>query len=152
MTLSHLSLLGKDFLHRWTRHQSLVPSRKHRELLLDIQLRNQPAEQRVPRHPRQISVCALLANEVGRLLLREVRIHDSKHALDLSGVALLGGWELLLVEVAEPSLLAEVRALTGGLEVQPLVGFVLLRRRSVAELVIGVVGLDKVLDDGTRLG
>lgn len=56
------------------------------------------------------------------------------------------------MEVAEPSLLAEVRALTGGLEVQPLVGFVLLRRRSVAELVIGVVGLDKVLDDGTRLG
>jgi hypothetical protein len=56
------------------------------------------------------------------------------------------------VEVAEPCLLAPVRALTGHLVVKPLVCLVLLRRCGVAELVVGVVGFDEVLDDGTGLG
>lgn len=152
MTLGRLlGLLSQDLLHHWALHQSLVPGSEDGELLLDIEVGDEPAEQRVPRHPCQISIRALLANEVWGLLLGEVRVNDSQDALDLSGVTFLGRRKLVLVEVAEPCLLAEVRTLTGHLEVKPLVGFVLLRHRGVAELVVGVVGFDEVLDDGTRL-
>ena len=54
-----------------------------------------------------------------------------------------------MVESVEPGSLAEVRALAGHLEVQPLLGRVVVRSAlGEAEGVLLVVSLDKVFDDG----
>ena len=54
------------------------------------------------------------------------------------------------MEHLEPRSLAVVRTLARDLECQPLVLVVLLWARAVGDLVILVVGVDEVLDDGSR--
>lgn len=79
-------------------------------------------------------------------------LNDTQHALDLVGIALDGGRELLRVEVLEPAALAEVRALSAHLEVQPLVAEVALLQRAVRDVVGGgVVLFGQVLVDGAGL-
>jgi hypothetical protein len=80
-----------------------------------------------------------------------VELDDAEDTADLALVAGLGRGELLGVVVGEPGFLAEVGALAGGLEVEPLVLGVLLLAAGVVELVGGVVGLGEVLEDGAGL-
>lgn len=55
------------------------------------------------------------------------------------------------MEVTEPSSLTKVRPLARHLKVQVLLGVVLLGERGVADLVVLVVRVHKVLKDSTRL-
>lgn len=80
-----------------------------------------------------------------------MELDDAKDAADLVLIAGHGGGELLAVVVGEPSLLAEVGALTRGLEMEPLVLGVLLLAAGVVKLVGGIVGLSEVLEDGAGL-
>lgn len=91
----------------------------------------------------------LLANEV--LLALKDRVQHLKHPYRLLIVALLRARHILGVELAEPDRLAKVRALAGHLEVQVLLQQPLLRVSRERELVLLVVALDNVLDDGARL-
>ena len=149
--LAHLSLLLQNFLHGRTRHQLVIPSCEGRELLLVVQIRHQPPKHGVPGDPRQISIGALVTDQVLGLLLLQVGVDDTKHALDLIGIALLGTRQLLLMKGAEPGFLTEVGALTGDLEGEPLQELVLLSGAGIGEAALGVVGVDEVLDDSTRL-
>lgn len=54
-------------------------------------------------------------------------------------------------EAVLPSALAKVRALSTYLKVKPLVQQMLLLQRGVGKLVLGIVHLLKVLQDGTGL-
>lgn len=81
-----------------------------------------------------------------------MKLDDAEDAADLALVAGLGGGKLLGVVVGEPGFLAKVGALTGGLEVEPLVLGVLFSAAGVVELVGGVVGLGEVLENGAGLG
>lgn len=145
------SLVRRNLDDRRTILDSLIPGRKERELLLDINVSRQPANQLVPGSPGQIGVGVAVANEVVGLGLAEVELDDAEDAADLALVAGLGRGELLGVVVGEPGFLAEVGALAGGLEVEPLVLGVLLLAAGVVELVGGVVGLGEVLEDGAGL-
>lgn len=107
----------------------------------------------VPRHERHIGKGHLVTDKplgVSRLGSQDP-LNDTKHALDLVGVALDGGRELLRMKVLEPAALAEVRALAAHLEVQPLVAEVAFLQRGVRDVVSGgVVLLGQVLVDGAR--
>jgi hypothetical protein len=130
----------------------LIPGLKEREVLLHVNVWHQPADKLVPVGPGEIGVGVSVADEVVGLGLAEVALDDADDAANLVRVALLGRGQLLLVEHGEPRLLAEVGALARGLEVQPLVLGVLLGAAGVVELVLLVVGLGEVLDDGAGLG
>ena len=93
----------------------------------------------------QGGVGALVADEILAALQRAV--DDAGHALDLVQVALDGGGELFGVEAREPDRLAEVGALAGELEGEPLAGVVLLGEGGVGEIVGRVILFDEVLDD-----
>lgn len=80
-----------------------------------------------------------------------MELDDAEDAADLVPVAVLGRGKFLGVVVREPGLLTKVGALTGGLEVKPLVLGVLLLATGVVELVLSVVGLGEVLEDGAGL-
>lgn len=90
-----------------------------------------------------------LTNEV-RLALQEVIQHlDDAH--ELLVVSLLGAGDVFWVELAEPGGLAKVRALAGHLKVQKLLEVVFLGKGRDVELVVLVVRVDQVLEDGARL-
>lgn len=78
-------------------------------------------------------------------MLAENRLQYAKDALDLTAVSLHGAGDFLGVIVEEPGNLAEVRALTRGLEVEPLKLGILLFAITDEYLVLLVVLLDEVL-------
>lgn len=131
---------------------SIIPGRKEREVLLDIDVSSQPANKLVPSGPGQIGVGVVVANEIVGLGPAEVELDDAKDASDLALVAGLSRGKLLGVVVGEPGLLAEVWALARHLEVQPLVFRILLGHSGVVKLAILVVDLHEVLEDGAGLG
>jgi hypothetical protein len=126
-------------------------------------------QKHLPGNEGQICVGVLVTDEVFGARLFEVLVQDCDHTLDLLAVSLDDRVDLALVVVSEPDALSEVRALSGDLEVEPkyivsrasldryidgglpLLQQVLLRGGSVCELVLLVVLLDQVLDNGTRL-
>lgn len=85
-----------------------------------------------------------------RLILQQP-IQHLHHPHKLLVIALLGARQVLWMKLAEPRRLAKVRALPGHLEVQELLEVVLFRKAGDAELVILVVRVDEVLQDGARL-
>lgn len=151
LNLLKLSLVGSDLDDRGTGLDSIIPGCEKGEVLLDIDVSREPAEKLVPGSPGQIGVGVGVANEVVGLGLAQVELDDAEDAADLVLVAGLGRGKLLGVVVGEPGLLAEVGALTRGLEVEPLVLGVLLLAAGVVELVLSVVVLGEVLNDGARL-
>lgn len=63
-------------------------------------------------------------------------------------ISLLGTRDILPVELSEPRRLAVVRTLTGHLEVQVLLDVVLFGKTGNVELVLLVVRVDQVLENG----
>lgn len=78
-------------------------------------------------------------------------LEDTDDSDKLIVISLPGALDLFGMEVAEPSSLTKVRPLTGHLEVQVLLGVVLLGKGGVADLVILVVRVHQVFKDSTRL-
>lgn len=85
------------------------------------------------------------------LLPGQDSIEDTNDSDELFIISLLRTLDLLRMEVAEPSSLTEVRPLARHLEVQVLLGVVLLGEGGVADLVVLVVCVHQVLKDSTRL-
>jgi hypothetical protein len=93
----------------------------------------------------------LVSNKVLLALQDSVKhAHDTQSLLPVSRN---GALNLLGVEIGEPAVLAVIWALAGHLEVEVLLLEVALRERlgAVANLVLLVVRLDQVLDDGPGL-
>ena len=79
-------------------------------------------------------------------------LQHPRDALNLAVIPLLGRLDLLGVVLGEPYRLAVVRALSAGLEEQPLLGEVrVVGSRCKRKLAGGVVGLGEVLEDGAGL-
>lgn len=138
--------------HSRPRDQLCMPLGKARELGRGIQIRDQPSHHLIPWDPGEICVRDAVAREIRGALLSEVGVNDAEDAADLVGVAELGRRQLLMVEVGEPGLLSEVGALARHLEVQPLQLGVLGRAAGRVQLVVDVVLVDEVLQDGAGLG
>ena len=158
-----------------TVQDSLPPCPEGRQVLLDLGVESialvseDEGQKHVPGNERQVCVGVLVTDKVLRARLFEVLVQDCEHTLDLVAVSLDCRFDLLRMVVGEPDALAEVRALSGDLEVEPdgdvsrvsldgyidcdlpLLQQVLLRGGSVCELVLLVILLDQVLDNGTRL-
>ena len=128
-----------------------------RKLLCNIRLvplvvRQQRVQIPIPRDKRQICVRDLVPRQIFRTLLLQVPINDARNALDLVGVAVDGGLDVLLwVEEGEPGFLAKVGALSGGLEVQPGEGGVFFFGGVGVQGLGFIVLVDEVFDDGARL-
>lgn len=165
-----LHLLGSR-----TVQNSLPPCPEGRQLLLNLGVESialvseDEGQEHVPGNERQICVGVLVANKVLGARTLEVLVQDCEHTLDLVAISFDRRLDLLSVVVGEPDALAEVRALSRDLEVEPdesvsracssrdidgnlpLLQEVLLGSGSVGELVLLVVLIDQVLDNGTRL-
>lgn len=116
-----------------------------------IVLQKRAGHGKVPRDKAQIGISHLVQDEVLAAHLGQMAINHRHHALRLLQVPLDSARELLVVEHGEPERLAVVRALARGLEEQPLLlGEAFLDGR-VAELVLFVVRLDEVGEDGAGL-
>lgn len=155
---------------------SLPPSPNVGQLLLNrgveslaVVLQNKRQEH-VPGEERQVGVGVLVTNKVLGALSLEVLVQNLQHTSDLVAVSFLCRLDLFGVVVGEPGALTVVRALTGDLEVQPVIGVnhlaaglesdgrdsplleeVLLGGRGVGELILLVVCIDQVLDNSTTL-
>jgi hypothetical protein len=111
----------------------------------------------LPRDEGEVRVGELAAYEPEvavrvRLLHRQVIIEYTSDAADLLDVALARAGKLLVVVHNKPHSLPVVRALAGGLEVEPLTSVVELSRAcGEAQLVVLVVGLRQILQNGARL-
>lgn len=158
-----------------TVQDSLPPCPEGRQLLLNLSVESialvseDEGQKHVPWNERQICVGVLVTDKVLGTRTLEVLVQDCEHTLDLVAISLDCRLDLLAVVVGEPDALAEVRALSGDLEVEPdemisraflsersdrilpLLQEVLLGSGSVCELVLLVVLVDQVLDNGTRL-
>lgn len=99
----------------------------------------------------QVGVGDPVPDEVIGLLLLEMGVDDARDPHGFVRVPLNYRWYLLGVPHREPVLLPEVRSLTAHLEVLPAAGGVLFGERSVVQLVLGVVLVDQVVDDGSGL-
>ena len=64
----------------------------------------------VPHHPREIGVSTFVAHKVAGSVLGKGAVHHFDNTVDLVAVARDGTGELFVVEAAEPSSLAKVRA------------------------------------------
>lgn len=91
----------------------------------------------------------LVSNQV--LLAGQNILEDADDSDKLVVISLPGALDLFGMEVAEPSSLTKVRPLTGHLEVQILLGVVLLGEGGVADLVVLVIRVHQVFKDSTRL-
>lgn len=76
-------------------------------------------------------------------------VDNLQHTLDLVQVSCLSGRNLLSMKLLEPSGLTKVWALTGHLEMKPLLHKELVRRGGVSKGVGLVVGFLEVFDDGS---
>jgi len=103
----------------------------------------------IPHHEGQVCKGALVANEPGAVV--QDAVEDAGDAVDFVDVAHDGGLEPFGVEEAEPRGLAEIGALARGLEVGILLQEVFFGDGSVRELLIFVVLVDQVEDDGAGL-
>ena len=160
----HLSTHLPDLLNSRALEEFLVPFIKGGVLFLDIRLKEFRDSNIVPsvttmpgsnsyqatakghlRDERYISDSRLVADEP--LLLREHAVEDAEHTLDLVLVALNRAGHLFGVVEREPAHLAEVRALAGRLEVEPLeLTVVFVGARRDRDLALLVVLVDDVLD------
>lgn len=103
----------------------------------------------IPRHKRQISISALIPHQPLATSLLQVGIENTRDAPDLAAIPVQDGREVLLWVVEdEPSSLAKVRALAGGLEMQPGLREELFGRRGVLEGGGGVVGGEEIFNYG----
>lgn len=98
---------------------------------------------------RQEKHSRLVSNQV--LLALENILEDTDDSDKLVVISLPGALDLFGMEVAEPSGLTKVRPLTRHLEVQVLLGVVLLGEGGVADLVVLVIRVHQVFKDSTRL-
>lgn len=122
-------------------------------LLLDIEILGLEIRQHGgPRNEGQIRVRAFPTNQISIAILLQHRVQDLGNTLGLVLVTFDGAGELLVVEHGEPSSLTKVRALTGHLVVEVLLGKVLFREGGEANRVVLVVLIDQILYDGARLG
>lgn len=98
---------------------------------------------------RQEKHSRLVSNQV--LLALQNILEDADDSDKLIVISFPGALDLFGMEVAEPSSLTKVRPLTGHLEVQVLLGVVLLGEGGVADLVVLVIRVHQILKDRTRL-
>ena len=149
--LSHgLSLLLKSSLHGRSIQESLHPSAIIGIILLEIDLftGKHVRQGGVPGDKGQIGIGALIAHEV--VARGQHFVQHLGHAPGFVAVALNGRGQLFRVEVGEPGRLAEVRALAGHLEMEPLLGVVFLPEGipRVGDGVFAVILLHQVFEDG----
>lgn len=144
--------LSRSLLHNLSHGRpsldSLQPSSQVGELLAQVQARvGERGHDEEPRQERRIGKAILPTNEPLTTLQRAIQ--HARNPPDLVVVPLLCARNGLVVESVEPGSLAKVRALAGHLEVQPLLGRVVVRSAlGEAEGVLLVISLDKVFDDG----
>lgn len=112
----------------------------------------------LPRRKGNVDIAVLVTHHPGFLgavlflLPLQMTLEDGSDAVDLLDVAFNSGGDRLGMVPLEPDGLAKVGALAGGLEVEPLAGVVEVgSARGEAELVLLVVGLGQVLEDGAGL-
>lgn len=115
-------------------------------LKIDLFARKQVRQRPVPGDEGQISIGALVAHQI--LARGKHFIQHLSHAPDFVTVALNRRGHFLWVKVREPGGLPEVRALTGHLEMEPLLRVVFLREGGEGDDVFGVVLIHQVFDDG----
>ena len=172
LLLRELSTLLPDLLDSRALEELLVPLIKGGILLLDVDIlfkifrdsgvipsvattmsTSSPYQATAQGHLRDkgdVSDSESVADEP--LLLHKHAIEDAEHTLDLVLVALDRAGHLFGVGGHEPADLAEVRALAGCLEVEPLeLGVVLVGAGRDGNFVLLVVLVDNVLNYGVRL-
>lgn len=76
-------------------------------------------QEKIPRDERQVSVGVLVTNKVFGTLSFKMLIQDRKHTLDLVTISFNCRFNLCFMMDTKPDTLAEVRALTRYLEVEP---------------------------------
>lgn len=146
----------QNLLHTRARKHVISPLLDVRVLLLvKLFIRNSRLGCVLPRKEGNVDVGYATPQEPGvsvrvRLLLGQVLLEHTSHAVDLFDVALARLWKWLIDN--KPHGLPVVRSLAGGLVEEPLtsvVGFSCAQLE--AELVVLVVFLGQVLDDSARL-
>lgn len=148
--LPRLSPRTRDLLNSGTRLHAVHPRLHLGVLGVEVILaREDHGNRPLPRNEREVGVRALVADEP--LAAVERPLEDAADAANLVLIPLDGEGDLLGGVVHEPEGLAVVGALAGDLEVEPLLAVELAGGVGVAELVVLVVLLNEVLDDGARL-
>lgn len=149
--------LGVDLLHRLASQEAVVPRQEVGVVLLEVETIVDASLQRsgrvrdkaVPRNPSKIDIRQLVPKKV-RLILQN-HLQDLNNPMNLILIPLLRTGNILRVEQVEPSSLTKVWPLTTHLEVKVLLQMPLVSRGSNVELVLLVVRLDEVLEDGAGL-
>lgn len=146
----HICLLLEDFLDRWTSQQTFHPLVISRIFACNVEFlsSHDPRDHIIPRDEGKVCVGDFVTHQ--RFLTGKPRVQDTNDASDFVSVPLNGAGDLFRVEEGEPRCLSVVRALSGDLEAQPLNLDVLLGSFAVADFVIFVVLVHKVLDNSTR--